>query len=177
MSEYSPVPELNKLKALQDEHGYEALAEGFGLHEFGENSGLRAGWNAAPEYLARLVPFAQATGGGSFYAFWKVDDRPDLATLPVIAFGDEGGQHPVATDLREFLRLLAYDTEVSVDWDEAYYYRPEDDEHSPGHEAYVAWLAAEFGLTPPDDPDPIVAAAKEKHGESFAAWHDKYLPQ
>jgi hypothetical protein len=131
---------------------------------------------AHPAYLAQLVPFARATGGGSFYALWKVDDRVDLADLPVIAFGDEGGQHPVAVNLHDFFRLLAFDAEVSADWDEAYYFRNEDDEHSPGHDAYVAWLGAEFGLTRPEDPAPIVAAATERYGPRFAEWHERYQP-
>ncbi|GIJ73975.1 hypothetical protein [Virgisporangium ochraceum] len=54
--------------------------------------------------------------------------------------------------------------------------RVPDDEHSAGHGAYVAWLAAEFGLNPPDDPDAIVAAATERYGKQFAEWHGRYLP-
>src|SRR5689334_19351679 len=89
---YSPVPELNLLKGFQDRVGFEDYAEGFGLTDYNDTSGLRAGWSKDPGFLARLVPFAQANGTGSFYALWRLDDRADLAGLPIVVFGDEGGQ-------------------------------------------------------------------------------------
>ena len=172
---YSPVPELNLLKEFQDEAGFEDYAEGFGLTDYNDNSGLRAGWSKDPEFLARLVPFAQANGTGSFYAFWRIDDRTDLATLPIVVFGDEGGQHVVARHLRELLQLLGFDAEISVDWDEAYYYRDDEDEHRDGHDDYVAWLDQNFGLSPAEDPDSVVATAKAELGERFAAWTSDFL--
>ncbi|MFI1990397.1 hypothetical protein [Actinoplanes sp. NPDC020271] len=175
MAEYSPVPELNLLKAFQDKFGYEAYADGFGLDDFADRSGLVAGWSADPEFLARLTPFARATGGGSFYAFWHVDNRSDLATLPIVVFGDEGGQHVVARHLRELFQLLAYDTEISVDWDEAYYYRAGDEEHSDSHDEFVTWLAEHFDLAPATDPDAIVNAARSEFGDSFTVWSNAYL--
>src|SRR2546430_16116125 len=101
---HSPVPELNLLEELQDQLGPEHCSAGFELTAYGDTSGLEAGWSKAPEFLGRLVPFGQATHSGSFYALWRVDDRADLATLPVVVFGDEGGQHVVARNLRELLR-------------------------------------------------------------------------
>lgn len=175
MAEYSPVPELNQLKAFQDEVGYEAYAEGFGLDEFGDRSGLEAGWSKDAEFLARLTPFARATGGGSFYALWHVDSRADLATLPVVVFGDEGGQHVVARNLRELFRLLAFDTEITVDWEEAYYYRSDDQDHSDAHAEFVTWLASRFGLTPAEDPDEVMAVAQTEFGDSFTVWSNAYL--
>lgn len=173
---YSPVAELNLLKELQDEVGRMYLADGFELLEYGDDSGLRAGWSKDPEFLGRLIPFAQANGSGSFYAFWRVDDRAELGTLPVVVFGDEGGQYVVARDVREFLRLLALDTEVTVAFDEAYFYLdPDEDEHSDGHEAYVAWLGERFGLTVPEDADAVVAAAEAKYGKRFAEWCGRYF--
>lgn len=175
MAEYSPVPELNLLKAFQDEVGYESYAEGFGLDDFGDRSGLEAGWSKDPEFLARLTPFARATGGGSFYALWHVDSRADLATLPIVVFGDEGGQHVVARNLRELFQLLAYDTEITVDWDEAYYYRSDDQGHSDSHGEFVAWLAEKFDLSPVDDPDEVMAVAQSEFGDSFTVWSNAYL--
>lgn len=172
---YSPVPELNDLHALQKRLGFEDYAQGFGLTKFGDTSGLTAGWSKDPEFLRQLIPFAQANGTGSCYALWRVDDREDPAELPVVVFGDEGGQHVIARDLRDLLRLLGFDAEVSVDWDEAYYYREEDDEHRPGHEEYVAWLEERFGLDPASDPDAVVAVAQEEYGEAFAEWMGRFL--
>ncbi|MEV6348442.1 hypothetical protein [Actinoplanes sp. NPDC051851] len=174
-TDYSPVPELNLLKDLQDEVGYGEYADGFGLDEFGDTSGLVAGWSKDPAFLARLIPFARATGGGSFYAFWRVDDRDDLARLPVVVFGDEGGQHVVARDLRELFQLIAYDAEISVDWDEAYYYRGDGHEPSDAHADFVTWLGERFGRAPAEDPDAVVAAAQAAYGRSFGAWASAYL--
>ncbi|WP_436519598.1 hypothetical protein [Actinoplanes sp. HUAS TT8] len=169
------MPELNQLKAFQDEVGYEAYADGFGLDDFGDRSGLEAGWSKDPEFLARVTPFARVTGGGSFYALWHVDSRADLATLPVVVFGDEGGQHVVARNLRELFRLLAYDTEITVDWDEAYYYRSEDQGHSDSHDTFVGWLAERFDLEPVEDPDEVMAVAQAEFGDSFTVWSNAYL--
>ncbi|MGW6023062.1 hypothetical protein [Streptomyces sp. NPDC055099] len=93
--------------------------------------------------LDRLVPFAQATGSGSFYALWRCDDCADLATLPVILFGDEGDLDVVASGLRELLRLLAIDHEWYLSQEE----RDVDEEHSPAHGEYLVWLEERFGLS------------------------------
>ena len=165
---YSPVPELNLLKAFQDEAGYGQYSDGFGLDDYDDKSGLSAGWSKDPDFLARLTPFATATGGGSFYALW----RPSLV---VVLFGDEGGQHVVARSLPELFQLLTFDEEPSVDWDGVSYYRPDDHEASPEHDAYVAWLRTRFDREPVDDPDAIVAAAQAESGERFAAWAGGFL--
>ncbi|MBM2623511.1 hypothetical protein JIG36_49260 [Actinoplanes sp. LDG1-06] len=173
---YSPVPELNLLKAFQDENGFGEYADGFGLTDYDDKSGLSAGWSDDNDFLAGLIPFATATGGGSFYALWRVDDRADLATLPVVVFGDEGGQHVVARDLPDLFRLLTFDAEPMIDWDEVTFYRAADHEHRPAHAAYVTWLGTQFGLAPTDDPDTIVSKARGEFGPRFTEWADRYLP-
>jgi hypothetical protein len=173
--DYSPVKELNRLKKLQKRLGFERYAEGFGLSRYGDAAGLEAGWSRDPEFLARLIPFAQANGTGSIYALWRVDDRDDLASLPVVVFGDEGGEYVVARDLRELLRLLAYDCEISVDHHRAYFYRGEDERHSDGHEQYVAWLERKFGLAPVTDVDAVVTAAQAEFQERFTSWLHPFL--
>ncbi|MFD3374134.1 MULTISPECIES: hypothetical protein [unclassified Streptomyces] len=173
---YSPVAELNLLKDFQDRVGYENYADGFGLTEYGDISGLVAGWSDDPEFTGRLIPFAQATGGGSFYALWKLDDRADPAALPVVVFGDEGGQHVVARHVRELFQLLGFDTEISVDWESAYFFRDEDDPHSDGHDEYAAWLDQHFGLPVAEDPDAVLAVAQAELGQRFTDWVDPFLP-
>ncbi|WP_239158387.1 hypothetical protein [Streptomyces sp. SID13726] len=173
--DHSPIDELNLLKAFQDRVGYENYARGFGLTEYGEESGLPA-WSEDPEFLARLIPFAQATGGGSFYALWRVDDREDLASLPVVVFGDEGGEHVVARHLRELFQLLGFDEEISVEHERAYFYRDEDDPHTDCHDEYVAWLDLHFGLPVAKDPDAVLAAAQAEFGGRFADWISPFLP-
>jgi hypothetical protein len=173
---YSPVPELNLLKELQDRLGFENYAEGFGLTDYNDNAGLAAGWSKDSSFLARLVSFAQANGTGSIYALWRIDDRTDLATLPVVVFGDEGGQHVVARDLRELLQLLALDAVMSVDWESASFsFGPEDEEHCEGHAEYVAWLLRNFDLTTAEDHDALVTAAQREFGERFADWVGPFL--
>ncbi|MEV7283432.1 hypothetical protein AB0O01_02485 [Streptomyces sp. NPDC093252] len=173
---YSPVAELNLLKDLQDSLGHGSFGDGFGLTEYGDVSGLVAGWSDDPEFTGRLVPFAQATAGGSFYALWRLDDRPDPATLPVVVFGDEGGQHVVARHLRELFQLIGFDAEIRVDWDSSFFYRDEDDPHSDGHDTYLAWLDRNFGLPPARDPDAVVASAQAEFGRRFSAWVGPFLP-
>ncbi|MBU2668800.1 hypothetical protein KOI35_35345 [Actinoplanes bogorensis] len=170
---YSPVPELNLLKAFQEQTGGSYYADGFALTDYDDKSGLTAGWSDDAEFLAGLTPFAEATGSGSFYAFWHLDDRSDP---PVVVFGDEGGQHVVARNVREVLILLTFDAEPMVDWDEVTFYRAPDDEHSTAHDAYVTWLAEHFDLSPTDDPDAIVKVAQAEFGDRFTAWADAHLP-
>ena len=173
---YSPIPELNLLRAFQERTGFEEYAEGFGLSEYGDQACLKAGWSEDPAFLARLVPFAQANCSGSVYALWRVDDQPDNAGLPVVVFGDEGGQHVVARNVRELLQLLGYGPEISVDHDQAYFYL-DDDWYEPRayHHDYVAWLAEQFGLAPAADPDQVIARAQEELGRQFASWASGFL--
>jgi hypothetical protein len=174
-TDYSPVPELNLLKEFQDRVGYEQYADGFGLDDWNDTSGLEAGWSKDPDFLSRLLPFARATGGGSFYALWRLDDREELATLPVAVFGDEGGEHIIARDVRELFQLLGFDSEISVSWDSVSFYRDEDDEHSDHHDDYVAWLDQHFGLAPADDPEAVVEAADDEFGRRFESWKSSFL--
>ena len=172
---YSPIEELNLLKEFQDKVGYENFARGFGLTEYGDISGLPA-WSEDPEFTGRLIPFAQATAGGSFYALWRLDDREDLATLPVVVFGDEGGEHVVARGVRELFQLLGFDEEISVEHERAYFYRDEDEPHTDCHDEYVIWLERHFGLPVARDPDAVLAAAQAEWGQGFADWIRPFLP-
>lgn len=168
---YSPIPELNLLKEFYDRQP--ALSDGFEMYEYGQPDDVFIHWldmggsrdPELPGYLARLVPFAQASGSGSFYALWRCDDRSDLATLPVIRFGDEGDLDVVASGLRELFRLLAVDDEwYTLDEGEA------EDERSIDHADYLVWLRRTFGITRPEDPQAIIDAATEEYGRRFADW-------
>ncbi|KAB2345923.1 hypothetical protein [Actinomadura rudentiformis] len=176
---YSPVRELNLLKELQDRSpGY--YSGGFELRDFGYDPGL-AEWLDLKdphdlEFLDRLIPFAQASTSGSFFALWKCDDREDLATLPVIRFGDEGDLDVVAQGLRELFELLALDSE-SFDLegpDEGYY--DTEDGHTDGHSAYLEWLEENFGLAPPEDPDSMLDRAEQEYGARFRDWLRQFAP-
>lgn len=175
---YSPIAELNQLKAFEDATGdrYQ-YASGFRLMEFDAPDVFSALSDAFPELVAafadRLIIFAEANGTGSMYALWRVDDRADLATLPVVVLGDEGGTFLVARHLLELFQLLALDEEVTVAFTEAGYVVGSAESRgagSPHHDAYVAWLDQTFGLAAPEDPDIVVATAEAEFKEAFNAW-------
>lgn len=176
---YSPIPELNLLKEFHDGPGKAGFSDGFEMYEYGTRDCGLVQWLGMPDSpelrarLDRLVPFAQATGSGSFYALWRCDDRADLATLPVVLFGDEGDLDVVASGLRELFRLLAVDHEWYLpeeEWDV-------DEAHSSAHEEYLVWLEERFGLTAPEAADPIIARARAEYGLRFMHWFLEFSPE
>lgn len=171
---YSPIPELNRLRKLQKRLGFEGYAAGFGLTKFDRKKDLSLGWSSQPEFLDRLIPFAQANGTGSVFALWRVDGRQP-AELPVVVLGDEGGYHVVARSVHELLQLLAVDSDLYVDWDAAYVDVDGREDPSDGHEEYLAWLRKHFDLGPPEDPNAAIAAAQAEYGHAFTTWADGFL--
>ncbi|WBB57994.1 hypothetical protein O7599_20230 [Streptomyces sp. WMMC500] len=178
---YAPVSELNLLKEFSDGPGDAYFSDGFEFYEYNRPDAGLVEWlslekreEEARGHLNRLTPFARATGSGSFYALWHCDDRTDLATLPVIRFGDEGDLD-IIEGLRNLFRLLAIDDEWFIPWDEEREADP-DEEHSPGHEAYVVWLKETFGLTPPTDAetDEILGSGRKKYGARFVDWLEEF---
>ncbi|MFD5203909.1 hypothetical protein ACFWM7_28060 [Streptomyces sp. NPDC058375] len=173
----TPTPTLDLLTEF-DADVDDYYAPGFELIEFGHDDG------GYPQLSDRIRPFAQATGSGSTYAFWLRDDRADLATLPVLFLGDEGGVHVVARDLPELLRVLASGWTPMGDWDGVDYAdesEPADgDEEAydpcPENPAFRAWLRDRFGLEAAEDPNEIVRAAGEELREPFTAWIGPLIP-
>ncbi|MEE4419087.1 hypothetical protein [Streptomyces bugieae] len=154
---YSPLPELNALKGLEDRLAGQYFAPGFELFAYDDDDRDWFCGMAGPEYLERLIHFAYANASGSYYALWRCDDRADLATLPVIFFGDEGDLGVVACGLRELFRLLACEPDD-----------PEDE--CPGRQEYVAWLSRNFGLTAPQHAGEVTGPAEKQFGRRFADW-------
>ncbi|MFF7650318.1 hypothetical protein ACFZCY_10720 [Streptomyces sp. NPDC007983] len=111
---YSPIPELNALKEFEDSLGGQFFAPGFEMFAYNDDLDWFCG-DAPDAYLDRLIPFAYATGSGSYYALWRCDGRAGLATLPVLGFGDEGGLWVEACDLRGLFRLLAAEADDPED--------------------------------------------------------------
>ncbi|MFD8228514.1 hypothetical protein ACFV16_30695 [Streptomyces massasporeus] len=167
--------ELNLLKDLQDRIGFENYADGFGLLEWESTSEL-AHWSENPEFTARLIPFAQANGSGSFYALWRHDDQADLTALPVVVFGDEGGVHVVARNVQELFQLIGFDSEIMVGWDEVSFWRDSEEPHTAGHAEYTAWLEQHFGLPVAEDPEAVVTTAQAEFGQQFTDWARPFLP-
>lgn len=166
--------ELEKLIHFQENiSGFENYSEGFGVL-IDDKSALKS-WGNDNDFLDNVLQFAQANGSGSFYAIWNDGTKKTLNEMPVIVFGDEGGVHVVAKNLLELLQLLSFDSEISVDFDEAYFYKDEEDyEESEDLTAYLKWLKEEFGLDQIKTPDEIVKAAQATYKKDFDNWLAQY---
>lgn len=67
--------------------------------------------------------------------------------MPIIVFGDEGGVHIVAQNIVQLLHLLTFDCEISVNWDEAYFYKDEEEhEDNDDWAEFAKWIQGDFGL-------------------------------
>ncbi|MER6009655.1 hypothetical protein [Streptomyces bluensis] len=163
---YSPIPELNLLKEFQDSLGGQFFAPGFELVEYNRDWDWFCG-DAPDAYLARLIPFAYATSSGSYYALWRCDDRTDLATLPVVLFGDEGELWVEARNLLELFRLLAIEPDD-----------PEDRARlaSP-RQRYLEWLQQKFGTTPLDNSDDVDGEPLAEYARRFAVWVSEFASE
>ncbi|OPF83806.1 hypothetical protein VT50_0203200 [Streptomyces antioxidans] len=174
---YSPIPELNLLRKFDDRFGTHSYADGFELLDYDDKNELK-GWLDDPknpshaEFFEQLIPFAHATCSGSSYALWRLDDRADLADLPVVFLGYEGDVWIHARNLRELLRLLPVARDVA--------YEDEDlDELFPARQQYLTWLERNFGLTAPgqDEEVAIGKAAMCAFGPPFATWLAQFTDQ
>jgi hypothetical protein len=166
--------ELEKLIQFQNEQfDFECYSEGFGLM-IDDKSGIES-WSQDEEFLDKLLPFAQANGSGSIYAFWKDESSEDPSEYPIVVFGDEGGVHVVAENLLSLMRLLTFDSEISVYHDEAYFYKDEEEyEASEGHRAYVSWLKENFNLDPVTETKELIQQAQNKYKSAFDSWLKHY---
>ncbi|WP_264523980.1 hypothetical protein [Flavobacterium sp. N502536] len=156
--------DLVKLYKFEQEYGVESYSECFGLTITEDKTGIKT-WSEEEEFYNSFIEFAGANGSGSSYAYWLIDD--DLNKCPIVVFGDEGGIHVVAENTRELIHLLTFDTEISVDFDSAYFYKDEEYyEESENKEAFEQWVKKEFNLdtiTSTEETDEIVNQAKEKY--------------
>lgn len=167
------VPEeLEKLRKFEEEEADGSyFSDGFEL-TVDDKAGLKS-WSENPEFLGALMPFAQANGSGSFYALWANGEKP--SQMPVVVFGDEGGAHVVAENVRSLMQILTFDAEPSID-DEVTFYKDEDD-HEPSDFAdeYHEWLKRGFGLDAVEEADELVENAQTKYGAAFKTWLDRFL--
>jgi hypothetical protein len=163
------VPEdLVKLYEFEQEHGVESYSECFGLTITEEKTGIKT-WSEEEEFYNSFIEFAGANGSGSSYAYWLIDK--DLNNCPIVVFGDEGGVHVVAESTRKLIQLLTLDTEISVDFDSAYFYKDEEYyEESENKEEFQEWVKEQFGfdaIESNEEADEIVAQAKRKYKQKF----------
>ncbi len=177
MDPYSPVPELNLLRELEERADGDFVADGFETLDYGDPEQL-TGWPEDPAFRSRLIPFALANGSGSVYALWRCDDREDPVDLPVVVLGDEGAVAVAAENPRGLVLLLGADSEIGVDHGYPPYLRGEpQDEDVPRRARYRAWLQEHFGrgLPTESEVDAVLEGARDRHGESFERWVGRYL--
>lgn len=174
---------LAKLVEFQNDVGAEMFAEGFALQI--DDKGLFKGFCApsgkpiaskAKEkgFLEALSPIAAATGTGSVYAIWNDGRSKKVEDMPVVVFGDEGGVHVVAENLKDLLAIVAADVEPMIDWDEVSYFKTPDHEPSPEIGAYRKWLADNLGVKPAAKPDAVVKKAQARLGAAFTKWMQSF---
>jgi hypothetical protein len=173
------LPEtLASLIEFQNDYGIENFAEGFAA--LPDDQGLLKGF-CGPEgrlvsrakdkqFLAALMPLATANGTGSGYFLWNDGGTKRLDEMPVLIFGDEGGHHVVAENLKCLLQIVGADVEPMVDWDEVSYYKTPDHEPSAQIRAYTTWLKETVGVAAAKKPELLVRQAQRKHKRAFDAW-------
>ena len=81
----------------------------------------------------------------------------------------------MAENVRELLRLLTYDAEPMVSWEEIYYFKDENG-FVPSRQSnnFRTWLLDNFGIGQTSDADGIVQTAQAKHQEEYQAWMKTY---
>lgn len=161
---YAIPEDLLKLYEFEQEFSAETYSECFGLTITNEKTGIKT-WSEKEEFYNSFIEFAGANGSGSSYAYWLIDN--DLNNCPIVVFGDEGGIHVVAENTRQLIHLLTLDTEISVDFDSAYFYKDEEYySENENKEEFQQWVKTEFNLDPietNEETDEIVNQAKAKY--------------
>ncbi|WP_239455779.1 hypothetical protein [Flavobacterium ginsenosidimutans] len=165
---YKLPEDLVKLYEFEQEYGVETYSECFGLTINDDKTGIKT-WSEEEEFYNSFIEFAGANGSGSSYAYWLIDK--DLNNCPIVVFGDEGGVHVVAENTRKLIQLLTLDTEISVDFDYAYFYKDEEYyEESENKEEFQEWAKEQFGfnaIESNEEADEIVEQAKRKYKQKF----------
>ncbi|WP_433763752.1 hypothetical protein [Flavobacterium ginsenosidimutans] len=165
---YKLPEDLVKLYEFEQEYGVETYSECFGLTINDDKTGIKT-WSEEEEFYNSFIEFAGANGSGSSYAYWLIDK--DLNNCPIVVFGDEGGVHVVAENTRKLIQLLTLDTEISVDFDYAYFYKDEEYyEESENKEEFQDWAKEQFGfnaIESNEEADEIVEQAKRKYKQKF----------
>lgn len=161
---YAIPEDLVKLYEFQEEYGSETYSECFGLLMINDKTGIKT-WSEEEEFYNSFIEFAGANGSGSSYAYWLIDD--DLNNCPIVVFGDEGGIHVVAENIRKLIHLLTLDTEISVDFDYCYFYKDEEYySENENKEEFHEWVKREFNLNAiesNEETEVIINEAKEKY--------------
>ena len=167
-ADYKLPQDLVKLYEFEQEYGVESYSECFGLTITDDKTGIKT-WSEDEEFYNSFIEFAGANGSGSSYAYWLIDK--DLNNCPIVVFGDEGGVHIVAENTQKLIQLLTLDTEISVDFDKAYFYKDEEYyEESENKDEFQEWVKEQFNLDAieeNEEADEIVEQAQRKYKQKF----------
>lgn len=171
---YSVPDVLKTLFEFESKYGAESYADGFYLTTINK-TGLKT-YSEEAHFLHSFIEFATATGAGSTYAIWVINE--DLNKCPVVVFGDEGGVHPVAENIQDLIRLLTYDVEITVGWDDAYFYKGDFSEQGSEYRAeFAQWAKTTFDLdavTTDEDADLLMQTASDRYADSLYDFLTKY---
>lgn len=166
--------ELEKLILFQtDQSDKVEYSDGFAVR-IDKKTGLKYGWSKDPDFLSKLLPFARANASGSFYALWIDDDDKPLSQLPVVVFGDEGGEHIVAENILQLLHLITFDSEIKVDKDHVAF-KNRRKKQSDNLEKYLCWLKENFDLDRVEKPETAIKNAQAKYKDGFDEWVGRYV--
>ena len=154
----------------------EYYSDGFFIEPSGR-AGLST-WSKEEDFLNKLIPFASANSTGSIYAIWINDSNNSLSQMPIVVFGDEGGEYVVAENILQLLHLLTYDTEIIID-DNGVRYIKEKDKYreSKNLREYLKWIKSNYNLEQIDRPEQIIKTVQDKYSQSFEHWISKYCGQ
>lgn len=123
-------------------------------------------WLGNPECADHFVIFGH-DAEGSQYGFWLYDGRTPETAPVVYLSAINAGSMVMAESLEAFMGLLAHDvTDLGIYYDEAD--RPR--KHSPGHAAFVTWLAECFAIPP----TPLPARAVKRAAAAHPKLADRY---
>lgn len=137
----------------------------FELEDDGRGSALA--WFDGDAEAASLFAVFGRGPDGSLYAFW-LHGNSEIERAPIVLLDSEcDGNAVIASDFREFLRLLA------IGYEEPGRYPTTEPEDRESAAALRDWLAKEFSLAAPETAKDIVASAGRQHPgleEWIAAW-------
>jgi hypothetical protein len=167
--------ELDQLVDFQNVEGAECYAQGFALEVESKALPLYKLWSKKPEFLAKLMTLGGANGTGSDYCVWNDGSSNSLKELPIVIFGDEGGQHVIAENLSQLLQILGADVEPMVSLDAVSYVKAPGEDPSPSIDKFRMLLEVQFGITPSRKPETIVKRAQARLKAKFDAWISRYL--
>ncbi len=131
---------LNKLIDFMFDDCDDYFSSGFEL-EIDEDHENWKMYSEDPNFYNCLFTFARVDSTGSADSFWINNNQTNLDEVPIVIEGGEGCLHVVAENIKELLKILAYDVEASVDHYGVGYYK-EDEEDIKNFYENLAYKAA-----------------------------------